>query len=390
VRVLHVSIAYPPATAWTGPISQLHARARAMRSAGIDARVVATDADERGCLDVDPDRWLVHEGVPVFYAHCWNKRYFLAPSAWGAIRREAQAADIVHLVQAWSWLTIAAARHANAAGKPLVLSPCGGFDPNARAFSSRTKAVFGALGGGRAIRSVAGFHVTSARERLEVEAFVPGKSIEVIPNGVLAPSPETLRELGPPDSQRRSVVFLGRLHPVKNLPLLLRSWAQVSTASTEARLVIVGPDENGHREELEALSRELRLARVTFSGPVSGAAKVRLLASAWCVVLPSQTENFGNVVAESLACGTPVIASTGTPWSELERRRCGWWIEPQAKTLAMALSDALAMGADTRQAMAERARAWVLEAFAFESIANRMALWYERLVRASIGKVGVR
>src|SRR5690606_29399736 len=69
---------------------------------------------------------------------------------------------------------------------------------------------------------------------------------------------------------------------------------------------------------------------------ISGSAKEQLLANAYFLVLPSHTENFGNVVIESLGQATPVIASQNTPWQDLEIYDCGYWVENSIENLARA------------------------------------------------------
>lgn len=381
MRVLHVSSAYPPATAWSGAIEQLHALVREQRRFGVDARVVTTDADETSVLDVPTDEWTEFEGVPVYYARCWNRRFFLAPTAWPAMRREAARSDLLHLTQVWSWLTIAAAREARRNAIPLAVTPHGGLDPHARALSRGRKGVFRALGGDAALRSASGFQATSERERAEIEAFVPGVPVAIIPNGVSVPSDDALERAGSADAMARKVLFLGRLSPLKNLPFLLRCWREVRSRGRDSELVIAGPDERGHRGVLEKLAAELGVTdTVRYVGKVAGEDKLRYLKTAWCLVLPSLTENFGNVVAEALACGTPVIASTGTPWSFLPVRQCGWWVPAEIEAFSSAMVEALRSSPEERAAMGRKGRRWMQEEFAFGALARRLTRWYERLL----------
>jgi glycosyltransferase involved in cell wall biosynthesis len=115
---------------------------------------------------------------------------------------------------------------------------------------------------------------------------------------------------------------------------------------------------------------------VRLAGLLGGEELSRLLATSSCLVLPSLTENFGNVVAEALAHRVPVIASTGTPWSGLRDRDCGWWIEPTIEGLTAALDEALASDPAVRVAKGERGRRWMIEEFSWPSVARRMADFY--------------
>jgi glycosyltransferase involved in cell wall biosynthesis len=101
-------------------------------------------------------------------------------------------------------------------------------------------------------------------------------------------------------------LFLGRLNWKKGLDRLLAAFARVD----DARLVIAGNDDDRYRPALEERARQLGLAdRVTFTGPVHGASKAALLTGAQLLVLPSYSENFGNVVLEAMAAGRPVVVT---------------------------------------------------------------------------------
>jgi glycosyltransferase involved in cell wall biosynthesis len=116
--------------------------------------------------------------------------------------------------------------------------------------------------------------------------------------------------------------------------------------------------------------------RVELSGPVYGEQKRALYRQAALHVLPSHSENFGMTVAESLAQGTPVITTHGTPWSGLVREGCGWWIELGIEPLARALEQATALSRAELRARGERGRDWMRRDFSWDSIARQMAEVY--------------
>lgn len=95
--------------------------------------------------------------------------------------------------------------------------------------------------------------------------------------------------------------------------------------------------------------------KVEFLGLVTGDEKNRLYAGAKCLLLMSKSENFGNVIVESLAQGTPVIASWGTPWKLLEEKRIGWWIEAKAEHVTEEVEKLLSIGDADYREMRERA-----------------------------------
>jgi len=366
---------YAPAEFPTGA-QQAHHFARELRAGGVDVRVVTTNGNGANALDVATGRWTERDGVPVYYGLRIPRTSDLSWDAWRSFHRESRAADVIHVMGMFSWINLAAASAARRCGVPVVVSPRGMLNPEALAFSRRKKALYFRLGGSRALDETAGFHVTSEKERDNVAKLRPRARIAVIPNGVVVPSDDDLASFGP-DRGDPTVLFVGRIHPIKNVIPLVRAWASIVPRYPRAKLVLAGPDDHGHRAEVERTIASLGIgASVVLPGYVGGADLGRLLVSSACLVLPSVAENFGNVVAEALAHRLPVVASTGTPWSELRDRGCGWWIEPSVERLEGAIEAALSLTPEERVVMGDRARRWMTEAFSWSSFASRMAELY--------------
>jgi glycosyltransferase involved in cell wall biosynthesis len=292
----------------------------------------------------------------------------------------AARADVVHVHSNWTFPVWLGCQAAIAAGRPLVISPHGCLDPVRLAHSAWKKRLVGALDR-RCLRQADVIHATSEAERDWIEQYVGGgPRIEVIPIGVDLPA---LRETANPAARTRTVLSLGRLHPLKGLDLLLDGWDRAIRALPPAarwELVIAGPDEQGTQGMLERRARELGLANVTFSGPHYGADKHRAFANADLFVLPSRSENFGIVVAEALAAGVPVITTKGTPWSEIESS-CGWWVDTEAEPLAHALSSAMRLSDAERAAMGSRGRELVAAKYQWPSVGRAMVEMYQRIIR---------
>jgi glycosyltransferase involved in cell wall biosynthesis len=286
-------------------------------------------------------------------------------------------ADLVHVHSNWTFPVWWAAHCALVAGKPLVMSPHGCLSPASLAHSAWKKRLAGVFDR-RYLRQASVIHATSEMERDWIERYVgKGPRIAVIPNGVeMQAFPGTPRE-PKPASRTRQVLYLGRLHPLKGLELLLDAWKAGGNGGWE--LVIAGPDEQGTRTRLEAQARGLGLANVTFPGPLYGEEKAKALAEADLFVLPSRTENFGIAVAEALGAGLPVITTKGTPWSEIAGS-CGWWVDVNAAAIAKALADGMRLSDEERAAMGTRGRELVAAKYQWETVGRAMAGVYERLV----------
>lgn len=91
-----------------------------------------------------------------------------------------------------------------------------------------------------------------------------------------------------------------------------------------------------------------------FSGFVSGREKFEQLAQLSCLFVPSDFENFGMIVTEALSVGTPVMASLGTPWEELNTVGCGWWTDRSPENIATVMHQVLEMPMEDLLTMGEK------------------------------------
>lgn len=174
----------------------------------------------------------------------------------------------------------------------------------------------------------------------------------------------------------RTVLYVGRINRGKGLMNLVNAWSLVREDGW--RVVIAGFDEEGCEAELRARAKELDMeGDFEFPGAVYGEAKERLMASADLFVLPSLSENFGSVVIESLAQQTPVIATRETPWDELPRSGCGWWVDVGVKPLAETLKSAIALSDQERHAMGARGRDLVEKKYTWDAVVKKMIEGYE-------------
>jgi glycosyltransferase involved in cell wall biosynthesis len=159
------------------------------------------------------------------------------------------------------------------------------------------------------------FYTTEGERSRARQTFSVGdKSRVVIPYGIdlsspVVTSPGNAAFVQPAGA--RVALFLGRVHPKKNVPFLIEAWARAHPAP-DWRLVIAGPCENGYEAELRHLVRYRGLERqVFFLGSVAGRDKSYLLHRADWFLLPSHHENFGIAVLEAIASGCPVAVSAG-------------------------------------------------------------------------------
>ena len=376
LRPVHVVAGLDPADG--GPSYSVPRLCEALAAAGaepvllsvITGRIPPCDTPHRGY----PDRRFAQD-----LAHVPGLRLLRCSAAFcTALKETAAIADVVHDHGLWLLSNLQAGWAAAAAGKPFVVSTRGMLSPPALSFSRARKCAFWKLLQGPVIRRASCIHATSGQEYDELRAFGLRHPIAVIPNGIDVPDLvlEPLAAAG----GKQVVLFLGRLHPKKGIELLLQAWAKVEPGHSGWQLSLIGSGEEWYVRELQALSRNLDLGRVSFGGATYGAAKWDVYRAADLFVLPSLNENFGLTAAEALAAATPVIATTGTPWSRLEAEGCGWWVEPTPYALAAALTAAMAMPRPALREMGLKGREWMLRDFSWNRVAQDMADVYAWLV----------
>jgi glycosyltransferase involved in cell wall biosynthesis len=179
---------------------------------------------------------------------------------------------------------------------------------------------------------------------------------------------------------RPRVVFTGRLHPQKNLPLLLEAWTEVAWRSP-ANLILVGP--GNERQTLEELAGSLGIAdRVQFTGGVADPADY--LRAADVFVLPSVAEGMSNSLLEAMATALPCVVSRIAGNTDLiDDDRNGRLVEgPDAASWSTAILELLE---DTEKArrLGDEARRRIDDEFALPVVVDRYVELYRRMIAGS-------
>ena len=195
------------------------------------------------------------------------------------------------------------------------------------------------------IKSASLIHATSIFEAESIKKISLNVPIAIIPNGVKKATKNNLKstlnlsKYGINIPKDKILLFIGRIHPVKGLINLLKTWERVKPYKKNWKLVIAGPSDSNYSNILERFIKDKSLEKnVVLLGPVEGDDLLSLYSQSKLFVLPSFTENFGMVVLEALSYGLPVITTKGTPWSQLISSNCGWWVEPNVENLSYAIN----------------------------------------------------
>lgn len=286
--------------------------------------------------------------------------------------------DCLHLHGIWMYPSLAASRWAGQTGRGYVISPHGMLDPWITARGRWKKALARAGYERTSWRRASFLHALTDREARDIADETGRADSVVIANAGPAVSSAS------PAIRPPHLVYIGRIHPKKNLLALVEAWRQIERPGA-ARLTLAGWGEDA---DVADLKRSVSAAgpSVEFVGPVYGAAKQALLDGAHFTVLPSHSEGLPMAVLEGWAAGAPAVLTAECNLPEGLAAgaavECGYL----AETIAPALQRALAMDEREWAAMAMAARELARGPFSAEAIAAKWSTAYLRAIDLGRGK----
>lgn len=331
--------------------------------------------------------------------------------------------DVVHVNCCWMPEIALAQRWAQELGYKVVLTPHGMLEPwimQRHYWTKKVPAIW--LFQRKAVKRADCIHATAESERQNLLKLGWNDRIEVIANGI------DVESIGMKLSWKRTgkILFLSRVHPKKGINFIIEAVALLKTTNytnytnsknteevrmaaeikdyaeklkenpcnscnswlskrndswlEKLKFVVAGESYGNYVEELKQLAREKGVDDMfEFVGGVYGNEKWELFRQADLFVLPTYSENFGIVVAEALASGTPVITTKGTPWQELETCECGWWTEVGTEPTVKALVSFLSLTEQDFERMGRNGRRLVEEKYSAKSVAEQMVKLYMSL-----------
>lgn len=349
MKVLHVTQGIDPRSG--GPARSVKGICRALDNAGVDVTLCVLHGNE----EFDNKG-----GVMVVYGVCPPVNDF----------------DLVHIQTIWDPALHAVAKACRKAKVPYVVSPRGMLDPWALSVKKWKKRLAMFLYQKCDLKGARAFHVTAALEEKSVRAQGLKQPVIIAPNGVDLPEVMPPKTSGIP----KTAIFLSRLHPGKGLLTLAEAWARVKPQGW--RMKVVGPDSYGHKAEVVAKLEQLGIIdQWEFVDMLDDVEKWKAYRAADLLIHPSVSENFGITIVEGLAAGLPVIATKGTPWSDLVDYKCGWWIDQGVDALAEALQSSLNSPTSILEEMGSNGRKLIEQKYMWSSIANMIASGYSQIIK---------
>lgn len=291
--------------------------------------------------------------------------------------RMIRSVDIVHFNSMFSKATFPLIFIVAMFRKPIILSPRGELFEAAVSRKIVKKRIVLFLYS--LIKTKILFHATSKEEAKSIAKYFESTKIIIQPNFIIPEYPTI------PKSINYNLVFLGRINPIKNIHMLIEGASKSkSFMNSPAKIIIAGEARLDYEikylhDLISLISKKNFENKVVFTGHVEGQDKLEILKTAYFLFLLSQSENFGNVVLEALVCGTPVVASKGTPWKILESSKAGYWIDSNVQCIADTIDKIMKLNLNEYQELCKNSINLIKSNFDINSSNNRWGKIYHEM-----------
>jgi glycosyltransferase involved in cell wall biosynthesis len=316
-----------------------------------------------------------------------------APDLFIYLMKNCRHFDVVQLHGTFNFPTVFGAYVARVSKTPYIVCPRGNFIPTSKIQKHVRNAIFKKLFFRLLARKTlikANWVVCSSNMELNAtKKLIHTNNLTSIPEGLNISfylqqiAPDILKDKLGIDPERPLFLFLGRLAKEKAIPFLIDVWDLIIKNVPNALLVIAGANDSNQGLQKKLVNNIATLHRpesILMPGVVIGDLKLALLQHSRCLLLPSYYESFGNVVLESLASGTPVIASIGTPWKTLEENHFGKWLPWDVNIWAEAMINISRDNTYQNDNFLKRSRQWVIDNFNWDNIADQYINLYKEVI----------
>ena len=285
---------------------------------------------------------------------------------------------------AWAW------SRQRSPSRPEVIHPHGMLDPWALKNSGWKKQIALLAFERRHLRSAACIRALCESEKASIRKLGLNNPVCVIPNGIDIPEGGFAPAKPPTWGRKHKLLYLGRIHPKKGLPELIKAWARLQGQSgmEDWQLQIAGWDQGGHEHVLQSQASKAGLswheippnsestesdAPLVFTGSRFGQAKDAIYAGCDAFILPSVSEGLPMVVLEAWANAKPVVITPMCNLPEGPAAGAALEIEPKAESIAQGILELVRMSPERRAGIGQRGLDLVRQRFAWTTIASQLA-----------------
>ena len=286
--------------------------------------------------------------------------------------------DIVHVNCCWTPDCAMIQRLAQKRGYKVVLTPHGMLEPwiiKRHYWTRKVPALW--LYQKAAVQRADCVQATAESERDNLLKLGYNSNIKVVRLGIDAESIEMKRSW----KKSRQILFLSRVHVKKGINFLVEAADVLRNELQGYKILVAGEGDADYVEDMKRMICDRGLQDIVqLIGGVYGDEKWRLFQTSDFFVLPTHSENFGLAIAESLASGTPVITTVGTPWSDLNSSEAGAWIEIGTEPLVETLRRFLSLSDEDLETMGKNGRKLIETKYSAKVMAEEMMEVYQSIV----------
>lgn len=325
-------------------------------------------------------------GVKVIPFHCIADicAFLVTPSIRKWMKFNINDFDLIHMHNFRSYQNNIVHYYAMQHKVPYILQAHGSVLPHFAKI--QLKKIYDLVWGYKILRYAAkAIALTSTEVNQYKEMGMDEEKIELIPNGIDLSEYKSLPERGQfrkrynIKDNEKIVLFLGRIHKIKGLDLLVDAFADLLRDIKECKLVIVGPDD-GYLPSLKKQTVDLEIEnRVLFTGPLYGQDKLKAYVDTDVFVLPAVYDCFSVTLLESMACGTPIVTTNNGDKLDWIHNRTGIVVDYEKTQIKNALYKILTD--DTlRKSFGEEGKRLVRETYNWDSIVEQITMLYRQLL----------
>jgi len=400
MKILKITGGYPPAYAQGGTATAAHSLMKALKAQGADVAVLTLNINGKERLT--PSKGFVDfDGIPVWYCKGYHNSIlpYFSPEMNKVFDKIVGEFDIVLLDSSWTAYGVSISKKCYKRKIPYLVYSHGCVTPERLNLGGTVgkikKILWWHLFDKKMYNKSAGGVAITNQEVLFLKKIGVKVGLHVITNGVdiqdidISTAKKIVKDNFPKLLDKDYFLFLGRLHPVKGLDILLQAYRELSKIVKHNELptlVIAGPDENGYIYKLKKIAKDLEIERdVNFVGMVQGILKISLLKLSKAYILPSRSDVRGIATLEAMALGIPVIISEHCQFDEVETENAGKVVKLTLKDFAKAMKWALD-NPEELKLMAHRGRNLVRRDFTWDSVATETLNLCKQILREGDNK----
>jgi glycosyltransferase involved in cell wall biosynthesis len=390
MKILQVTNFFKPSWESGGPARVVYGLSKKLMERGHEVTVYTTDGFK--CrLDIEKNKPVNVDGIRTYYFRnlsSYLAREMVLPIPYYlpmVARKEIIDFDVIHIHENRTLLAAVIHHYAKKYRVRYILQSHGSVLPTFQ--KQRLKKIYDIFFGCKILKEASKVIALTVAEAEQYKKMgVDEDKIEIVPNGIDLSVYENLPKKGEfrgkysISDDEKIILYLGRLHKIKGIDILVKAFADVSKELNNVKLVIVGPDD-GFLPPLKKQIDDLNIGdKILFTGPLYERDKLEAYVDADVYVLPSVYEIFSVTVLEACACGTPVIVTDRCGIADFVDGRAGCVVGYDKDQLRDAIIKVLS-NERLRRRFGETGKRLVNKEFGWDKIVGGLEQIYADIIR---------